>query len=431
MGSKTTSHSSATGSSRTHSHRQHKSAVKLLLVLHSFNLLLALSSISLLSAIVPVWDANFFHGSGLVRGDWPDALLILPLALTLLTSACYLFRLFRDRRTASRAGDYLRSRHSSHTGSKISKKPLFLTLTILILLLAFIALSATSGLYRFWRPAVITSSIELSSGAPSSSLTLSSLSLRHVSRSISDNNPTSPGLTPPKSNPSAQNSKLNFHSCTLANVFTRGCNPTLFLLGDLQITAISTSSLAWLLNLIILVLQIREHQQQKRRLQRSLRAKARSKLDLIEDEMSRAEKGGSSSSKKIHHEKRRGHSKSPSAPLPPSTQMAHVTRPVRAHTLSNVKEEVDDGSIRPKQHYYDPNITPSRLRCPPEPGKHSSSTVYNVKPLFVDSHVKHPKQDANSVVQNPGHTAYSKAVDEARQRVKPGETMREWLATQR
>lgn len=430
MGSATTSHSSASRSARIRPRRQHKSAAKFLLILHSLNFLLALFSIALFSAIIPVWDANFFHSSGLLRGDWPDALPILPLGITLLTSTHYLLSLVHARWSARRAGDYLKSRNSSHSSSYISKKAIFLALTTLILLLTFLVLSATSGLFHFWSPAIITSSVDLSSGAPSSSFKLSSLSLPRISRSISDHNPTSPGLTPPKGDPSAQNPRIDLHSCTLANVFTRKCNPTLFLLGDLQITAIATSSLVWLLNFIVLVLQIRDRQHEKRRHQRSLRAKARSKLDLIEDEMSRAEKGVPLSSKKIHHEKRRGHRTSPSASIPSSAQMARVTRPVRAHTLSNVQDQVDDTFVRPKQHYYNPNITPSRI-SPHEPGTNSSSNIYNIKPLAIKSTAGRPKQSVTPIAHGNGQTAYSMAVDEARKKIKPTETMRDWLANQR
>lgn len=429
MGSKTSSRSSATRTSHAHYRRQHKSTDKFLLFLHSSALLLAFFSIGLFTAIIPIWNANFFHSSGLLRGDWPDGLPILPLSIAFLTSAYYLFRLIQARWSANKAGDYLKSRHSARTSHDVSKKPLFLTSITLVLLLTCLILSATSGLFRVWRPAIITSSVQLSSGTATSSVTLSNISLRHVIHSISDNNPTGPGLTPPKSNPTAQNSKASFHFCTLANIFTRKCNPTLFLLGDLQITAISTASLVWLLNFIILVLQIRDHQYQKRKFQRSLRSKARSKLDLIEDEISRAEKGVSSAPKKIHHEKQRGHVKSSSVPLASSAGAPQVTRPVRAHTLSDVREEVEGGIIRPKQHYYNPNITPSRLRSTHEYGNTSATTLCNIEPLVPKGASAHAQQNSRRMGQQDYGTAYSRAVDEARRKVKPAETMRDWLAS--
>lgn len=429
MGSKTSSHSSGSRSSHGHHRRHHKSSAKLLLFLHSFNLLFALLSIGLFVAIIPIWNANFFHKSGLLRGDWIDSLPILPLLITFLTSACYIIKLAHARWSETKPVDYLKSRHASLTTLNTSKTPLILTLFTLILLLAFLTLSATSGLYRFWRPDIITTSIKLSSGTASSSTTLSTLSLRYVIQSVSGTDPASPGLTPPKSNPSAHNSKVTFDSCTLANVFTQKCTPTLFLLGDLQITAISTSSFAWLLNLTILALQLRDRQYQKRKLQRSLRAKARSKLDLIEDEMSRAEKGIASSAKKIHHEKRRNQVRSPSVPRSaPYGEIPRVTRPVRARTLSNAKEDIGDGLVRPKQHYYDPNITASRLRSPRDPIGGSAITVERVLPLFTNSASGRTKQFEGSIVQEQGRTAYSRAVDEARRKVKPTETMRDWLA---
>lgn len=426
MGSKTSSHTSGSRSSHGHHRRHHKSSAKLLLFLHSFNLLFALVSIGLFVAVIPTWNANFYHKSGLLRGDWIDSLPILPLLITLLVSACHLIKLSHLRWLGTKPVDYLKSRHASQTTSNTSKKPLFLTLSTLVLLLAFLTLSATSGLYRFWRPDVITTSIKLSSGTASSSTTLS---LRYVIQSVSGTDPASPGLTPPKGNPSAHNSKVTFHSCTLANVFTQKCTPTLFLLGDLQITAISTSSFVWLLNLTILALQLRDRQYQKRRLQRSLRAKARSKLDLVEDEMSRAERGIAPSAKKIHHEKRRNQVRSPSVPRPvPPGEIPRVTRPVRARTLSNAKDDTGDGLVRPKQHYYNPNITPSRLRSPCNPNGDSATTIEKVLPLFTDSGSGRIKQVGGSVVQEQGRTAYSRAVDEARRKVKPTETMRDWLA---
>lgn len=417
MDSHTSSHTSASRSSHQ-SRRHHKSAARFLHFIHSLNLILALASISLFTVVVPVWNANFFHSTGLLRGDWPDALPLLPLSITFLTSAFYLLRLVHARWSAKKSGDYLKSRHTPHVHSTISKKPLFLTLITLTLLVTFLALSVASGLFRVWRPSIITSSIELSTGASPSSLNLATLSLRHVTNSVTNNNPMSPGFSPPTNgNPSAQNSKVTFQSCTLANAFTRRCNPTLFLLGDLQIAAISTSSVVWLLNLIILVLQIRDHRYQKRKLQRSLRAKAKSKLGVIEDEMGRAEKGVSSHPKKVHHERRQRHVKSPSAPSACSSEMPRVTRPVRARTLSNVKEDIDDGFVRPKQHYYDPNITPSRSRSTRDPGTESAMASFTVKPLFT-----------GSVSHREGSTAYSRAVEEARQKVKPAESMRDWLA---
>lgn len=428
MGSSTSSHSSASRSSHGHHRRHHKSAGKVLLFLHSFNLVFSLLSIGIFTAIIPIWNANFIHTSGLLRGDWPDGLPILPLSITLLTSAYYLVRLIHARRTSTKPDDYFKTRHTSHETPIATKKSFFLIVTTLILLLTFLILAAISGVYRFWRPAVITSSVELSSGTASTSTTLSTLSLRHIFRSISDTTPTSPGLTPPKANPSAQNSKPTFHSCTLANIFTRRCNPTLYLLGDLQITAISSAALVWLLNLIIFVLQIRDRQYQKRRQQRSLRAKARSKLDLIEDEMSRAEKGTSPAPKKIHHERRKRHGKSSSDSSLPSTKESLVTRPARALTQPNIKIETDQNLIRPKQHYYNPNISPSRSKGTREPVNFSDTTINHAEQASMKPATTQMRQISTTTPQERGRSAYSKAVEETRRKVKPAETMRDWLA---
>ncbi|KAK5093790.1 hypothetical protein LTR24_003985 [Lithohypha guttulata] len=128
-------------------------------------------------------------------------------------------------------------------------------------------------------------------------------------------------------------------------MFTRRCNPTLYLIGDLQIAAIATGSLVWLINLALVVLQAREYQYQKRKHQRSLRAKAKAKAGSIEDEISKAEKGEISSRKKIHHERKKAHSKSSlksslaSQPTA-NTSVPSLTRPKRARTHSSVDQGV-------------------------------------------------------------------------------------------
>lgn len=428
MSSKTSSQSSASRHSGAR-HRRHRIVPdQVWAFLHSFNLTFAIVSIAIFITIIPLWNANFFHSTGVLRGDWPDGLPIIPLSITIVASSKYLIKSARSKRASSKPGDYLKSRQTARVTPNASKTTFYITLTTLVLLLTFLILAGISGLYRFWRPAVITSSIQLSSGAASSSVTLSTLSLRRVVRSTPESTPTNPSLTPPSNTPLAQNSKTTFHSCTLANVFTRRCNPTLYLLGDLQIAAISAASLVWLLNLVILVLQTRDYQYQKRKHQRSLRSKARSKLGLIEDEISRAEKGLSSTRKKIHHDRQRSHTKSPSTPSLIATEVPRVTRPARARTTINGVRGAEGTVPRPKQHYYDPKITPSRSRSTREPSNASDTTIYSITSPSDKAAPANGRHVGTVTPQRKEPTAYSKAVNEARRNVKPAETMRDWLA---
>lgn len=420
---------STTRTTHSRHRRSHKSTGKFLVFLHSFNFLFSLLSISIFTAIIPVWNANFFHSTGMLRGDWPDALPILPLLITLGLSAYFLAKFMLAIRSSTRPVDYLKSRHTPDMMPHVSGLVFYLTLASLILLLTSLILAAISGLYRFWRPAVIASSVALSSGNPSSSVTLSTLSLRYIVRSISGTPSTDPSVTPPPGNPSAHNTAPIFHSCTLANVFTRRCNPTLYLLGDLQIVAVSSAGLVWLLNFVILILHVRERQHEKRRQQRSLRAKARSKLDLMEDELSRSEKGVSSKRKKIHHERKEGHLKSSSDTSLPATSNSGLTRPSRAYTVPHTASKDQQGLVRPKNHYYDPNITPSRLRGTQEPANACANDIHYVSPLFNKVLPINTKEKKIAEFRKPGQNAYSQAVEEARRKMKPTETMRDWLAS--
>lgn len=405
-------------SNRHHQHRRHRSVRKPFLILHSLNAGFSFISICLFATIVPIWNANFFHTKGLLRGDWPDGLPILPLFLALVASLYYLINLFIARRVgASTSGDYLKSRNRSPlSAAKSFKIQLYLTLTILLLLVTFLVLAGISGLYRFWRPSIITTSIELTSGKASSNL-LSTLSLR----SVLNSNPSS--LTPPTGTPPSPSSgkpqKQTLQSCTIANVFTRKCNPTIYLIGDLQIAAICTGALVWFLNLILLVLQAREFQYQRRKHQRSLRAKAKAKFDLLDDDISRAEKGQSPTKKKIHHERRErpgGHAKADSDPSTQSQASLNtdssmpaplITRPKRAYTApSNQAVDSAEAAVRPKQHHYNPQISPSRMRS------------VRQQQTSLDMGISH----------NHSQTPYSAAVEAARRKVKPTETMRDWLA---
>ena len=411
--SKPTSKATSSGtSSHKRRHHKHKSLLRPFVLVHSLNAIFSFISICLFAAIVPLWNANFFHTSGLLKGDWPDGLALLPLSITIIVSICYLIKTWLSHQE-SVSTDYHKSRSKSSSMPTRTRTQLYLTLTILTLLLTFLILAGVSGLYRFWRPSVITSVIQSSSGTAYSSLISS---LTYSRRDISDANPTS--LTPPAGAPgTASTQKPELNDCTLANVFTRKCNPTLYLLGDLQLAAIAAGSLVWLLNLILLVLQAREHQYQKRKHQRSLRAKAKAKMDWVEDEWSRAEKGAHHGpKKKIHHERRRAPSGPPHVTRSDSSadpSQSNVTRPKQAHTIARPDLSRNDSTsststVRPKQHYYNPEITPSRSRSTREPPQ--AQTRPTIKPWVVGS-----------------QTPYSLAVEEARRKMKPAETMGDWL----
>ncbi|KAJ9657426.1 hypothetical protein H2198_004301 [Neophaeococcomyces mojaviensis] len=395
------------------------------------------------STTIPIWNSNFFHSSGLLQGDWPDCLPLIPLLVTFIISLCFLVKLVlkRSKNGNTSSEDYLKSRSRRSAPITTSKLHVYLSLTTLILLLAFLILAGISGVYRSWRPAVITSSAFVHPGN-SSKPTLSTLSFRHilnpVRRSISDSNPLAPTLTPPTTTPqpsSSNTSNQSVRACTLANVFTRRCNPTLYLIGDLQIAAVATGSLVWLLNLVLFTLQLREHQYQKRKLQRSLRAKAKAKLDIIieEDELSRSEKGVST--KKIHHTRRtKSHAKSSSessltSTIPSTNGPQHLTRPTRAATTTLPRPNMSGTGtgntaplVRPKQHHYNPTISPSRRQAEADTDKKSSSsTLDEYTQLYSNNH-----QPAFTTA--PLQTPYAKAVEEARKKVKPAETMRDWMA---
>lgn len=421
MGSHSTSKTPSNNSSHRHRpRRKHKSIRKPLFFLHIFNAAFCSISICIFAAILPIWNANFFHKTGLLRGDWPDGLCILPLFVTFVASVHYLLGLLITHRSStSKSSDYLKTRSKSvSTACKSLKLQIYLSLTTLVLLLTFLILAGMSGLYRFWRPSAINPSVNLSSGGDSTNL-LGNL----IGRSILSS--SSASLTSPtgSSSTSSTGQKATAQSCSLSNVFTRRCNPTLYLIGDLQIAAISTSVLVWIINLILLVLQIREFQYQKRKHQRSLRTKAKAKLEIIDDELSRAEKGHSPTKKKIHHERkeRSGHVRTNSDPSTHSSAYSEavsktalttppVTRPTRAYTnpmtFGNGMKEVSP-VIRPKQHHYKPNISPSRSRSIREQTEHSVENEHSY--IYPD-------------------TQYSMAVEEARKKVKPTETMRDWLA---
>lgn len=412
MGSHSSSRGSSNDSSRRSSRRSKRTSLgRPFLILHSISAVLSLIATGIFIAIIPIWSSNFFFAKGALRGDWPDALPILPLLLVLGVSTHYLIqKLLLKHRSDGKVTDYLKTRCSASQAP--SPLRLYLLLTIEILLLTFLVLAGVTGMYRFWRPAVISSAVQMNAMGSTTSL-VTTISARD---SITSSNPTN--LLPPSGTPSTnqpdQHQKSAIRSCSIANMFTRQCNPTLYMIGGLQIAAVVIGSLVWLLNLIILTLHLREYQYQKRKLQRSLRAKAKARLEALESDMSRAEKGDYSiEHKKIHHHKKeRKHDKLRSDPNSKSgsqttikSDLPPVTRPHRAYTSPNSREVPPDYSVvRPKQYFYDPGISPSRVR----PARSNSE---------------------GTISSNVGsQTPYSQAVQEARRSMRPAESMRDWLA---
>lgn len=387
--------SSSHSNSRRHQSHSPKSRSKLFTILHATSAALSFLSICIFIAILPLWTANFNFKSGFIKGDWPDALPLGPLFVFLCTNLYTILKPILDQRF--RSSDYLKARRKATTTNiKTTKIKLYLLLTTLFLLLSFLVIAGISGLYRFWRPAVITSSADLAVSPASGASFLSSMTL-HLRRDITGANPTS--LTPASGGPSSTSETAALHSCTVANIFTRKCNPTLYIIGELQIAAITLASVVWLLNVILCIFAARDLQHQKRKLARSLRAKAKAKQEWIEDDLSKAEKGDWYDNKKIHHNKIDHTRPEQQALFTTDT----ITLPIRAHTTNTVKVDTSkdiNPSARPKLHYYNPHISPSRSRS-----------------------VKQTESEQE--------TRYSRAVEEARRAGRPAETMRDWLANRR
>ena len=342
-------------STRQHRSRISKSRSKLLLILNVWSAVISFVSTCVFATILPLWTANFNFKNGFIKGDWPDALPLGPLVVILSTNLYTILKPFLDQRF--RSSDYLKARRKvTISNIKIAKLKLYLLLTTLFLLLAFLIIAGISGMYRFWRPAVVTSSANLAMSPASGANFLSSMTL-HLHRDIAGANPTA--LTPPVADPPSTSEVTAFHSCSIANIFTRKCNPTLYIIGDLQIAAITLASTVWLLNVVLCVFAARRYQHQKRKLARCLRAKAKTKQEWIEHDLSRAEKGGWSSDIENNIVKLEN------ARLEIQAQPIKdkLTQPTLAHTVSSVKavnpEEIHP-SERPKLHYYNPHILPSR-----------------------------------------------------------------------
>ncbi|RMZ81710.1 hypothetical protein DV737_g2411, partial [Chaetothyriales sp. CBS 132003] len=113
---------------------------KLKLGLYILTLLTSLLAISLFAAAIPEWNANFFHTSGPIRGDWTDGLPLGPLSLSVLsTLAMLLYRLIKKKFPSP---------------TRVSAA---LYAIILIFLTPSLVLSGVGSIFRFWQPPAVAS----------------------------------------------------------------------------------------------------------------------------------------------------------------------------------------------------------------------------------------------------------------------------------
>lgn len=350
--------------------RDRKNSIRLLLVIHLLSLVLAACSIALFTATIPIWNSNFIHTSSsspLFRGDWPDALPLLPLLTVLISSSIFVVR----RLLTSRIRSYEKSRHKTHSTSSPTKLPIYLTISTLLLLLGFLILAAISGLYRFWRPSLVHKPTVMAQhdntlASLSLSRTAQSSFVRLDARAMPSGDLTSTPLLPPSSTspPTATvtqapelPSSPREGKCSMSNLFTRQCTPTLYLLGDLQIAAITLGGLVWATQFFLVIVQIKTYQRVKRRWVRK------------QQHLQRSHKRLEDTSKHLDLEKAEQSNFSPATAL-----SDHPTRPTLVHlrstssgststTNSTDSSSTDTSSAlrsKPKQHYYDPRISPSR-----------------------------------------------------------------------
>lgn len=181
--------------------------------LHIASLLASFIAITLFSAAIPQWNANFFHTSGPNPGDWTDGMALGPLGLAFLYHTAVLVRqrtqrVWRDQRdkhtTSTRP-------HSYHRGPSLSRPSLFIHTAIpalvLLSLLPSLLLAGYGSLFRFWKPAVRTQS----------------------------------GIL----------------VCSMLNVFARECQPTLYVVGSLQMAGIAFGTVVWTCHFALLLVALR------------------------------------------------------------------------------------------------------------------------------------------------------------------------------
>ncbi|KIX97248.1 uncharacterized protein Z520_06700, partial [Fonsecaea multimorphosa CBS 102226] len=134
--------------------RRYRLRRRFITALHLLSLLASLMSISLFSAAIPRWNANFFHNTGPNRGDWTDGMPLGPLAFAFLYHAIVLIQV-RIQKNSRSMGD------SSHHPS-LSRQSLIIRtsapILVLLSLLPALFLAGYGSLFRLWQPAVHTQS---------------------------------------------------------------------------------------------------------------------------------------------------------------------------------------------------------------------------------------------------------------------------------
>ncbi|KAK7887320.1 hypothetical protein LTR67_009740 [Exophiala xenobiotica] len=181
-------------------------------ILHSASLLFSLLSVSLFSAAIPRWNANFFHNTGPSRGDWTDGMPLGPLVFALLYHAGTL--LYHSRiGTLRRPSNTPQNTNTNTNTTLTSRRTLLLNTTIstLILLTLFpsLILAGYGSLFRFWRPAMRS---------------------------------TQSGSIPCN---------------TMLNVFSRQCQPVLYSVGNLQLAGIVFGCMVWICHFVLLLISLR------------------------------------------------------------------------------------------------------------------------------------------------------------------------------
>ncbi|RVX66239.1 hypothetical protein B0A52_10166 [Exophiala mesophila] len=184
----------------------HRLRAKANITLHIVSLITSLTSISLFSAAIPRWNANFFHNSGPNRGDWTDGISLGPLCFAFAYHTIVLiYGLIRRQRRAT-GSSFSPSRRSLtiHTATSV---------LVMTSLAPCLFIAGYGSLFRFWQPAMRTQS----------------------------------GVV----------------VCNLLNVFARGCEPVLYIVGSLQIAGIVFGALLWTLHLTLVLLSLRDLRRHK------------------------------------------------------------------------------------------------------------------------------------------------------------------------
>ncbi|KIW26066.1 uncharacterized protein PV07_09194 [Cladophialophora immunda] len=184
--------------------RRYRLRRRFITALHLVSLLASLIALSLFSAAIPRWNANFFHNTGPNRGDWTDGMPLGPLVFAFLYHAIVLLQ-GRMQKNSRSTGD------SSHRPS-ISRPSLIIhtcaPMLVLLSLLPALFLAGYGSLFRLWQPAVHTQS----------------------------------GIL----------------VCNMLNIFARECEPTLYDIGSLQLAGITFGTVVWILHFALLLVSLRD-----------------------------------------------------------------------------------------------------------------------------------------------------------------------------